>query len=104
MDKVYYQYRQKLMNENRLMEDAGIDLEGGGDSLGMGVIRKEVDLTNDEKQYLLAVERGGRTVHSAVPQYRNADRIKYKLCGPFGKDSAINSHRKWKYRNDRSVT
>ena len=58
MDKVYYQYRQKLMNENRLMEDAGIDLEGGGDSLGMGVIRKEVDLTNDEKQYLLAVERG----------------------------------------------
>ncbi|XP_060577329.1 transient receptor potential-gamma protein-like isoform X3 [Ruditapes philippinarum] len=56
MDKVYYQYRDSLINSTRIMDDTGLDLEG--DSLGMGVIRKEVDLTNEEKQYLLAVERG----------------------------------------------
>ena len=56
MDKVYYQYRDSLMNAARIMDETGIELEG--DSLGMGVIRKEVDLTNEEKQYLLAVERG----------------------------------------------
>lgn len=56
MDKVYYQYRDSLINPIRMMDDTGIDL--AGDSLGMGVIRKEVDLTNEEKQYLLAVERG----------------------------------------------
>ena len=32
-------------------------MEGDG-GLGMGVIRKETDLNNDEKQFLLAVERG----------------------------------------------
>uniref|UniRef100_K1S2W3 Transient receptor potential-gamma protein n=1 Tax=Magallana gigas TaxID=29159 RepID=K1S2W3_MAGGI len=55
MDKVYYQYREKLMNQGRFI-DPDTDLEG--DSFGMGVVRKEMDLTNDEKQYLLAVERG----------------------------------------------
>jgi hypothetical protein len=44
------------MNTSKANDDLGIDMEE--DSLGMGVIRKEVDLTNDEKQYLLAVERG----------------------------------------------
>lgn len=44
------------MNATRIMDETGIELEG--DSLGMGVIRKEIDLTNEEKQYLLAVERG----------------------------------------------
>ena len=29
-----------------------------GDNLGMGVVRKETDLNNDEKHFLLAVERG----------------------------------------------
>ena len=28
------------------------------DSVGRGVVRKRVDLTADERQYLLAVERG----------------------------------------------
>jgi hypothetical protein len=56
MDKVYYEYRKTLMNTSKANDDLGIDMEE--DSLGMGVIRKEVDLTNDEKQYLLAVERG----------------------------------------------
>lgn len=55
MDKVYYQYREKLMNQGRFI-DPETELEG--DSFGMGVVRKEMDLTNDEKQYLLAVERG----------------------------------------------
>ena len=55
MDRVYYQYRDSLMNTPRIMDETGLELE---DSLGMGVIRKEVDLTNEEKQYLLAVERG----------------------------------------------
>ena len=55
MDRVYYQYRDSLMNAARIMDETGLELE---DSLGMGVIRKEVDLTNEEKQYLLAVERG----------------------------------------------
>lgn len=44
------------MTTSRANDDLGIDMEE--DSLGMGVVRKEVDLTNDEKQYLLAVERG----------------------------------------------
>ncbi|CAC5362088.1 TRPC4 [Mytilus coruscus] len=56
MDKVYYEYRKTLMTTSRANDDLGIDMEE--DSLGMGVVRKEVDLTNDEKQYLLAVERG----------------------------------------------
>ncbi|KAH3838869.1 hypothetical protein DPMN_112286, partial [Dreissena polymorpha] len=56
MDKLYYQYRESLMNATRMMDDNTLNLEG--DSLGMGVIRKEIDLTNEEKQYLLAVERG----------------------------------------------
>ncbi|XP_064607916.1 transient receptor potential-gamma protein-like [Liolophura sinensis] len=56
MDKVYRLYRDSLMNPQRLMDELGMDQEG--DSLGMGVIRKELDLTNEEKQYLLAVERG----------------------------------------------
>ncbi|XP_033743329.1 LOW QUALITY PROTEIN: transient receptor potential-gamma protein-like [Pecten maximus] len=56
MDKVYRRYRETLMNSSRLVDEGGTDMDG--DCLGMGVIRKEVDLTNDEKQYLLAVERG----------------------------------------------
>ena len=54
---MYYQYRTQLMN-TRVMDDSGGAAGLDGDSLGMGVIRKEVDLTNEEKQYLLAVERG----------------------------------------------
>ena len=47
------------MNPQKLMDELGIDLnQEGADSLGMGVVRKETDLNNDEKQFLLAVERG----------------------------------------------
>ena len=51
------------MNPQKFMDELGIDVNDGTgagmvDSLGMGVVRKETDLNNDEKQYLLAVERG----------------------------------------------
>ena len=60
MDKVYKQYKdsvKKQTNPQQLMEELGLD-GAENDTLGMGVIRKEVDLTNEEKQYLLACERG----------------------------------------------
>ncbi|XP_074650440.1 transient receptor potential-gamma protein-like [Tubulanus polymorphus] len=57
MDKVYKEYK-KQMNPEKLMQELGIELNEGSDTLGMGVIRKEIDLTNEERQYLLAVERG----------------------------------------------
>lgn len=53
---MYRVYKESLLNPQRLMDDLGVD--ENLDSLGMGIIRKELDLTNDEKQYLLAVERG----------------------------------------------
>ncbi|XP_055893356.1 short transient receptor potential channel 4-like isoform X3 [Biomphalaria glabrata] len=57
MDKVYLAYRESLLNAApRMMEELGMD--AGEDFLGMGVFRKDVDLTNEEKQYLLSVERG----------------------------------------------
>ncbi len=71
MDKVYKKYKEMKMNPGKMMEELGIDLAtegvpGGGsgphaagdDQLGMGIVRKETDLNNDEKQFLLAVERG----------------------------------------------
>lgn len=57
MDKVYKKYKEAKMNPQKLMDELGIDITEG-DNLGMGVIRKETDLNNDEKQYLLSVERG----------------------------------------------
>lgn len=33
-------------------------MSSGSDGLGMGVIRKEVELNSDERRYLMAVERG----------------------------------------------
>ena len=56
MDKVYRMYKESFLNPARLMED--LQNEDSIDALGMGIIRKEVDLTNEEKQFLLAVERG----------------------------------------------
>ncbi|GFO30844.1 short transient receptor potential channel 4 [Plakobranchus ocellatus] len=57
MDKVYLAYRESLLKAApRMMEELGIDT--GEDFLGMGVFRKDVDLSNEEKQYLLSVERG----------------------------------------------
>ncbi|GFS03942.1 hypothetical protein ElyMa_001162100 [Elysia marginata] len=54
MDKVYLAYRESLLKAApRMMEELGIDT--GEDFLGMGVFRKDVDLSNEEKQYLLSV-------------------------------------------------
>ena len=59
MDKVYKKYKQARMNPQKFMDELGLDLtEGGKDQLGMGIVRKETDLNNDEKQFLLAIERG----------------------------------------------
>ena len=57
MDQVYRKYREVQRNPQKLMDELGIDISEG-DNLGMGVVRKETDLNNEEKQFLLAVERG----------------------------------------------
>ena len=62
----------EMQSSRELVDEIGFDLLSGGgggsgssgggdssvDSLGMGVVRKEVDLNHDERQYLLGVERG----------------------------------------------
>ena len=54
MDKVYLAYRERLLNAApRMMEELG--MEATDDFLGMGVFRKDVDLNEFEKQYLLSV-------------------------------------------------
>ena len=58
MDKVYKKYKEMKMNPQKFMDELGIDLNSDGDNLGMSVVRKETDLSNEEKQYLLAIERG----------------------------------------------
>ncbi|XP_076446339.1 short transient receptor potential channel 4-like [Babylonia areolata] len=68
MDQVYKVYKESLLNPSRLPDDLPNNTSntgGGGlnpddplDALGMGIIRKEAELTHEEKQYLLAVERG----------------------------------------------
>ncbi|ELT89523.1 hypothetical protein CAPTEDRAFT_172686 [Capitella teleta] len=60
MDKVYKKYREMKMNPQKLMDELGIEITdaSAADSLGMGIVRKETDLNNEEKQFLLAVERG----------------------------------------------
>ena len=66
MDKVYRKYKEAASKLNpQLMEELGVDMSEGGDHLGMGVVRKENDLNNDEKQFLLTVERGD------IPKTRN---------------------------------
>ncbi|XP_064637834.1 transient receptor potential-gamma protein-like isoform X2 [Lineus longissimus] len=57
MNGMKYKEQEQGTNPQRLMEELGLD-NTEGDTLGMGVIRKEADLSNEEKQYLLAVERG----------------------------------------------
>ncbi|KAL3880335.1 hypothetical protein ACJMK2_032583 [Sinanodonta woodiana] len=86
MDKVYYQYRDALKTANQLMDDLGGEMEG--DSLGMGVIRKEVDLTNEEKQYLLAVERGD--IPSARQFLKNGHaRLNINCVDPLGRTALL---------------
>ena len=81
MDKVYRKYKEAQKDPQKLMDELGIDLNqdnitanstpglgsgataatsgpNGTGTLGVGIVRKETDLNNDEKQFLLAVERG----------------------------------------------
>ena len=58
MDKVYRQYKEARMNPQKLMDELGIDVSDGSNCYGMGVVRKETELNNEEKHFLLAVERG----------------------------------------------
>lgn len=60
MDRVYKKYKEMKMNPQKLMDELGIEINdvNTADSLGMGIVRKETDLNNEEKQFLLAVERG----------------------------------------------
>ncbi|XP_041357124.1 short transient receptor potential channel 4-like [Gigantopelta aegis] len=87
MDKVYMQYKQSLSNANKMMDELGVDADG--DSFGMGIIRKEQDLSNEEKQYLLAVERGD------VPSTRNVlnnlavNRININCVDPLGRTALL---------------
>jgi len=47
------------MISGRVSEELGVDMTDlMGDNVGMGVVRKQVDLSVEERQYLLAVERG----------------------------------------------
>ena len=60
MDKVYKKYVEVSRLPQQLREELGLDGLEAPDSLRSGdaFIRKENDLSNDEKQFLLAVERG----------------------------------------------
>nr|AGJ70290.1 transient receptor potential channel C [Terebratalia transversa] len=61
MDKIYRKYREQMeKNPQIFTDDFGIEIpiEPQADTLGMGVIRKENDLSNDEKHFLSAIERG----------------------------------------------
>ncbi|XP_013421841.2 transient receptor potential-gamma protein isoform X1 [Lingula anatina] len=56
MDKVYRKYREQVL-AGKIQDEIGIEAFQT-DHFGSGVVRKENDLNNEEKQYLLAVERG----------------------------------------------
>lgn len=64
MDRMYSKYREMALQQegkaDQSTDELSLDLTGESaiDSLGMGVIRKEIELTPGEKKYLLAVERG----------------------------------------------
>ncbi|CAH1777716.1 unnamed protein product [Owenia fusiformis] len=75
MDKVYRKYKQAQLNPQVLMDELGIDVSDG-ETLGMGVVRKEIDLNNEEKQYLLAIERGDM---ATVKNYLDEAQIYFNL-------------------------
>jgi ankyrin repeat protein len=91
MDKVYRKYKEQEQGTNpqRLMEELGLD-SAEGDTLGMGVIRKEVDLTNEEKQYLLAVERGDMAkVRNYLDEAQIYFNININCVDPLGRSALL---------------
>ena len=89
MDKVYKRYKDSKMNPQKLMDELG--LEGSdGDTLGMGVIRKEMDLNNDEKQYLLAVERGDMaSVRKCLEESQIYFNVNINCVDPLGRSALL---------------
>lgn len=87
MDKVYKRYKESLMSPQRLMDELGIDMDG--DSFGMGVIRKEVDLTNDEKQYLLGMERGDIPTTKQYLSMQSETGININCVDPLGRTALL---------------
>ncbi|XP_055958673.1 transient receptor potential-gamma protein isoform X2 [Patella vulgata] len=88
MDKVYLKYKEAMMNPTRLMDELGIESDGV-DSLGMGIIRKEVDLTNEEKQYLLAVERGDVPSTRQILLQSSSNGININCVDPLGRSALL---------------
>ena len=91
MDRVYRQYLAAKMNPQKLMDELGIDItEGTGDNLGMGVVRKETDLNNDEKQFLLAVERGDiPTARHSLEESQIYFNININCVDPLGRTALL---------------
>lgn len=55
----YVQFEPAAGTEAQAMADVCVDLaELCGDRLGGGLVRQEAELTSDERQYLMSVERG----------------------------------------------
>ena len=87
MDKVYRVYKESLLNPARLTEELGT--EDSIDALGMGIIRKEVDLTNEEKQFLLAVERGDIPSTRQILSQIHVNNININCVDPLGRTALL---------------
>ena len=87
MDKVYRVYKESLLNPARLMDELGV--EDSIDALGMGIIRKEVDLTNEEKQFLLAVERGDIPSTRQILSQVHVTNININCVDPLGRTALL---------------
>ena len=90
MDKVYKKYKEMKMNPQKLMDELGIDINSDGDHLGMGIVRKEADLSNEEKQYLLAMERGDiPTVRTCLEEALIYFNININCVDPLGRTALL---------------
>ncbi|KAL8569256.1 hypothetical protein ACOMHN_029877 [Nucella lapillus] len=99
MDKVYKVYKESLLNPTRLLDDlnsSGLPPppdDNSLDALGMGIVRKEVDLTNEEKQYLLAVERGDipstRQILAGLHAHHSSSSININCVDPLGRTALL---------------
>ena len=90
MDKVYKKYKEAKMNPQKLMDELGIDVSHEGDNLGMGIVRKETDLNNDEKQFLLAVERGDiPTARHSLEESQIYFNININCVDPLGRTALL---------------
>lgn len=94
MDEVHKKYMAiKKMNPEKLIQEFGYDIskvEGEGDNLGMGVVRKAAELNADEKKFLLAVERGDiPTVRVLLGDSTTSLNINVNCVDPLGRTALI---------------